>query len=607
MKTARRTTPGHAAGGPVAAPADRPERVARAAELADLREERNRAAEANIRARALRAIRGKLEKAMSGERDGGKSWSYGGGGPRAMGSFENATRDRARSTFYTGRTGAPWVHLDRNSRLLLRRQCQALKRNNVVARTLINRHADFLVGDGAVVRPTASVGDAAKAKDWNKRAKKLFDDWANGSDPEVLGRPNIRGLSSFWLDLSAIADAMLTDGDRLVVAVDDGTGRTTFQHIIAEQLTNQGNAYLDTQTMVGGVEFAPPPANPAGTRVEGSAGSRGESAAASGSVVAFHVAGYQMFGSVLQTGTWRIPARSCYFVPNPTGYDPEQVRGEPALQAALDWFDLIDGYIEDHALAAQIQTWIGAIFTSEKPADLQAALIAATAGQPGTSGASSTASTIEYGPGFNHICKPGEGVTAFEPKFPVSGFKDFLLTLIQLTSADIGLPLAIALYLTDGLNFSNLRGIISMAARGFEKKQAVLSGLTSWVYKIKTREHIDRGLLEDRDDWDSHHVKFPPPPVVDFKMECEGYKIAVDNDFMPRGAVTEALGFGTHEEVTVVRGQEIELEEECGVYVPGVPGAVIPNGGTAPGDAAGAPAAAPADDPSGKKPPPGGA
>ena len=528
------------------------DRVRKAQELADFREQRNRSARADIEGKALKAVAGRLAT-LGEEREWRSPASH---GPVALGSYENSSRTRMRDSGVRARGGAAWVHLDRRTRDNLRKDCQALKRNNVVARCLIHRHADFLVGDGAIVKPTASLGNADAATAWNKEVKKKFEDWTMGVDP-LLGKPSLRGLTTFWQDLRAVADSWCTDGDRLACAVKDKQGRITLQYHSAESIVNQGSAWQDTQTMIGGVEFE-------------------AAAAGSGRAVAFHVAGYDKSGTSLQAGTWRLPAEACCFLPNPTGYDPEQVRGEPALQGALDWFDLINGFAEDTAMAATVATWVGLIFKNEKPADLQEALIAATANQPDRTGASNTSKTVEFGPGFSHVCKPGEGVTQIEPKFPTTNFKDFLHTLIQIVGADVGMPLAMALFLTGDLNFSSLRGVISMAARGFDLKQGVLGAFVSWTYRLKVQEWIALGEIDARDDWDSHTVKLPPPPVVDLKMESEAYAAMSRENLMPKGTAIELLGFGTHEEVIAEREREVKREAAAGVTPADAPGAMRP-------------------------------
>jgi capsid protein len=522
------------------------QRAEAARHRADIAEQNNRAAAARVRGKVLREMAGRVPDLLNPPRPRTAATGRGGQPLAFGGSYENATRTRLRSGSRPP-GGAAWAHLDRATRDNLRRDCQGLKRNNVIARLLLNRHTDFIVGDGAVVKPTTP--DAK----WNAEVARLWNLWADGCDPDLLGRPNLRGLTTFWQDCRGIVGAWLTEGDRLAVEVLDAEDRVTFQYIPAERVINSGGAYMDSPGMVGGVEMD-----------------------ARGAVAAYHVGEWDRSGSgVRLVGTHRVSAESAVLMPNPVGYEEEQVRGEPALQAALDLFEVIDGFILSTAVAAEVATWFAAMIQSERPAEIQSALENAVIDQPDREN-SYQQKEVTLAPGEVFYGRPGETIQQLKPEHPTTQFKDFVFSLVQMVGADLGVPMVLALYESGQMSYSNLRGVLAVAARGFEFKQSVLAGYVSWVYRRKVGEWMRRGLVGFRDDWDKHTVKFPPAPVVDFKMEVEGYTAAVEQNFITKGQVVELLGTGVFGDIVSERGAEKKAEEAAGVVPADKPGAQRP-------------------------------
>ena len=145
---------------------------------------------------------------------------------------------------------------------------------------------------------------------------------------------------------------------------------------------------------------------------------------------------------------------------------------------------------------------------------------------------------------------------------------------MQLIGADVGLPLVLLLYVTEQMSWSNLRGVLSIAGRGFQYTQEWLRQQVSADYRWKIREFIDRGLLTNPpEDWDSHTVFMPPAPVLDFEKEVAGYVKAIENNLMDEDTAVELLGTGSYRKIVERRGVNRALAIENGVVPPTTPGA----------------------------------
>lgn len=441
---------------------------------------------------------------------------------------------------------APWAALDKSARDSLRGQTQQTERNNVVARGLINRYVDMVIGDGPTFTPTS------KDDTYNTEAARLILAWMEGTLPDVVGRPNIRGMTAYVDDLrETVRAARLVDGDQLKVRTYDEQGFGCLQYIEADRLMNKGQAWADTESMCGGVEMN-----------------------AVGKPVAYHVAGWTREGTSLKAGTFEVRAEHASFLPNPVGFKANQVRGEPQLQAALDLLDILNEYIENTALASEVATWIGAIFKSDKPQDLLDSLADSTPDQPPRD-SNSAYQEVGFGPGFTHVCKPGEGVEQVKPEFPTTNFKDFVHAVVQLIGADVGLPLVLALFVTSEMSWSNLRGVLSIAGRGFSYTQDWARREIAADIRWKLREFIDRGLLKPVDGWDSFTILLPPAPVLDFEKEVAGYVKAIENNLMDEETAVQLLGTGAYRLIVERRGKNRKLAEAAGVVPPTMPGAGV--------------------------------
>lgn len=553
MKHKVRSTPARSATKPV-----RPVRVRaeEAEQRARIAKAQNVAAVERIRAGYLKHVAGKLPEVLNRPRHGagagrsgsGKSGAQG-GRFAASGYYENASTGGRLKTVRAMSPRAPWATLDKHTRDSLRRQVQQTERNNVLCRGIINRYVDFTVGDGPGFSFTSS--DEA----YNAEAKRLILAWMTNTLPDLVGKANLRGMTTYVDDLrETVRAARLVDGDLLKIRTFDQNGFGTLQYIEAERLCNKAQAYTDSDTMCGGVEMN-----------------------ALGQPTAFHIAGWQKNGLTLEQGTYEVPAEHARLIFNPVGFKNNQVRGEPQLQAALDLLDVLNGYIDSTALASEIATYIGAIFKSERPEDMRELMAAAAGNQPPRDNVNEP-EEVAFGPAFTHHCKPGEGVEQVKPEFPTTNFKEFVHAVVQIIGADIGLPLVILLYVTEQMSWSNLRGVLAIAARGFEYTQDWLCREVRADIRWKLEEFIARGLLKKVEGWDTFDVKLPMSPVLDLDKEVGGFVRAVENNMMTEQMACEMLGMGVYEDIVKKRGANRRLAEKEGVLPPTMPGAGIQGG-----------------------------
>lgn len=460
----------------------------------------------------------------------------------ALGGYDSGRpRNRLRIGRSNPQGGSAQSHLDYSTRGIMRRECQDLERNNIFARACVSRWIDFAFGDGPVVRFTTS------NQEWNKRATEYIQKWMECDDEEQYGRANLTGLTSFIDDLREIGRAWLTEGDILIVKTTDSTGKGCLQLIEAERLVNPDGATIESQAatggaIVGGVEF----------------NQRGE-------VTAYHVAEWDKLVGTTTQRTRRIAADMAWFLPNPSRFRAGQVRGEPGLQAGLRMFELMAGYIEDTAVAANIATYFSVILTSDRPADMVGMMTGFTEDQPDRDN-SNQPQEVQIGPGMVMAAKPGQKPEQMKPEQPTTQFKDFMHSCIQAIGADLGLPLALLMYLSEQMSFSNLRGTLAMAGRGFDHPRSVAARFVRSVIRWKVEEAIAGGILSDNDEWRNVHVSFPPMPVVDMKTEVEAWQAAIDAKLTTKGQAIENLGFGMgHQDIAEELAEEKTMEDSLGI------------------------------------------
>lgn len=483
--------------------------------------------EADVRIAKAKAIKRAIAKAASSV----------GGGMRAYGNYDNATRTRLRKGT-RARGGSAQYHLDANTQDAIRRDCRDLKRNNSVGRALLKRFKDMLVGDGAVVTSTTS------NPKWNQKADTLFNDWADGRKRRTLGHPDVRGRHNLWQMCRAIAGAWMTDGDSLVILTSTGQ----VQLVESERIRNpQGRR--DDETLVSGVVIDP-----------------------HGRPIGFHVAEWNIYGGTNFT-TQVVPAADAFLMCNPIDDDIGLIRGEPALAAAVDRIEQIDNYIEKTGVAAEIATLFGLWIESDRPGELQSMFEAGTE-QPARDRAQSPRE-VELAAGEIMFGRPGEKAQQIKPEFPTTTFREYVTGQLQLIGSDIGLPVSVTFFDTAGLSWGNMKAQCAIAFRGLHTPQMVLANdFVAEVRNRKIEQWIAEGLLEENDEREECQIVFPPAPVFDFKSEVDAFGVAVEKNLMTHDQATQALGMGRGADVVNARAVEMADQRSKGVAPTITPGSM---------------------------------
>lgn len=517
---------------------------------------RNDLAEEKLRGRLLRA----KSRAVAGiEKAAGNPLRTSvGPGPNRSQRYDSASQTRFRFG-PRAQGGSADSHLA-SALSPLRRDCQDLERNSSIARIVIRRAGELIVGDGPIVKSTS------KASEWNDEADRLFNLWFDALDPELLGHVDIAQRVSGPEMLRGIVSAWCTDGDQLIVR----TNRGSLQIIEGERITTPGvwggSATVKT-TPAGGLLFA------------------GVETDSAGAPIRYHVADWTQWGAVAAT-TRTVAAEFADLVLNPIGIKAGLTRGEPALQAVVRRIERLDSYDEKVAVAAEVATLFSAIVTSKNPAEMQA-MFEAGADQPDREN-SSQPKVTDMEPGTIQFLAQDGAVHQLKPEFPTTNFRDYVLWHVMVIGAELGLPLVSTMFDASQLSWSNIKALLNMSMRSLEPAQARLSRLVRKWRAWKVRQWIEEGLLSSVDDYDACTIVFPRAPVVDFKSEVDGYVNAINNRLMTRGQAIEALGTGTFDALAMAASEEEKTLTRLGIPAINMPGA---------GNPAASPAADPASEP----------
>jgi capsid protein len=522
--------------------------TAQAVEAARLRAD---LAEARTREKAAR-LKGKaIDKALRPAPAESRGFKRNVEGAR-NGSYGTRTRlgyDRERMA------GSPDSHLDPLTHDEVRRECQALARNEVGVRMVCRTAANLIVGRGPKC-------DAQTDDDkWNDQVEQLWQDWARNHDIDGSGIVDIRARQSLPAWLRSVIRAMLIDGDRGAAKLAGGS----LQTYEGERIVSPSG--LNISARGGGLAAG----------AGGSAGIvSGVEMAASGRAIAYHVAPYNTAGMVVKSQTSRIAAEQFIFMANPHMEGSNMARGEPGLTAARKWFDKLSLLDEAVIEAFRVAACFSAIITSANPGLEQQAW----AGETVSRGAGDVVSQdheIEIEPGMVKFAQTGSTVTSLNPSHPSTQYKGFVDHHMQMIGADIGVPLLLATMDASASNFSAFRAAMTLAFRGFgEWHEWISSTILLPLYRWRVAMWIRQGVLPYRPDFAKCEFTYVPPPVLDPKVEVEAMALSVEKLFKSRKQAIAELYGGDLNDLYKQRKIEVDREDELGlkpVVAPGTPGA----------------------------------
>lgn len=479
-------------------------------------------------------------------------------GLAALGDFEAARPNRTKpNRIARRRGGSADSHRDKQTRHELRKQCASLLRNDKLARSLVRRLKQFVVG--------AEIGIQVRSEDkgFNKAAERFLAGWAasceHAGQPLPGGGRGGRGL----VDLCACAlHGAQQDGDSAVICTSEGY----LQFVEAERITNPPGKFTDP-LFSDGVEFD-----------------------ASGRVVAFHIAEWGYGGTQAKPQTRAVPASSVLHLPSPSDDQANMTRPEPGLCAVIDDLERLRKYTSSVAIAATMATYFGLVIKSTYPGDVAGNLPgASTQTKANADGEDYDQKQVELGPAFVLPLEPHEEVQQVDPKQPTQTYGDYLVTNLAMIGAEGGVPLVLWLLDFRQVNFHSARsavllmGIIASVWRRWLRAR-LLGPACRWrlARAIEAGEIVDGqgrvyGVGEVPDGWDRLEFIFPPMPVVDPKDQYAAEQIAMQAGFKTLGDIIRQLNGRDPEE------HEDELAEEKGrlrrkgILPTGMPGQIDPN------------------------------
>lgn len=462
-------------------------------------------------------------------------------------SFESGRRTRLNSRPFP-QGGSSDAHLDWTTRKNQRNACQALLRNSTVARALVQRLCDLVIGDGF------SCQALTKNTEWNAEAERLWSEWA-------VNHADVRGMRSLWQIVHDVMKALHTDGDMLVVKVapDNNDEQPCVQLIESERIgsmipTSRARA-KKSETVFDGVQMDE-----------------------YGRPVKFHLADWTTTGGTPTARETRtIDAADVLFLVNPRGVLVNNTRGEPGLQAVLDPIERLDEYIESVAIAARIATLLSLIIKTDNPAATQSALAEQAESVTGNVPTATDPAEAFLAPGSFFSLKRGESVEQVKPEQPTTNHQQFVLLQIQLIAADLGLPMILSHLDFSAVNFHSAKSAINVAYRGFETWQRFLADrLLVPLYRWRMRLAIERGEIADNDEFDRVEMIGPPPPSIDLEKEVQGHKAAVEANFMTQKHAISRLTGLDRDAVFAERSYEKSEERRLSIVPPSTPGSMTP-------------------------------
>ncbi len=402
----------------------------------------------------------------------------------------------------------------------MRDRAREMERNNSLARGMLDRAVENIIGPGMEVE--ARTADP----DFNLRAMEL---WRQEKD-----QFDITGMREFGDLQKIIFRSALRDGDVGCVMVRRGlTNR--IQVIEGDYIDSMNKAALDTPSQVHGIDL------------------NGDSRP-----TAFHVIGYQKDNARTETV---VPARNFIFLTNTNR--ATEIRGEPVFAQVFDKFDSIDKTIEAVVLAARIAACFGAVVRSGMSGSAFPNLQTAMNSQ----GNQQRLATIE--PGMIQYLKPGEDIVQINPTQPAQNFPEFIATLLRFIGVNLGMPLELILLDFSRTNYSSARASLQQAYRAFRSRQTtfktrVLVKLWRWWIssKVKNGQLIVPPAIA-QNFW-KHEWIAPGWSWVDPTKEIQAAMMEVDGGFNTLTNIAMQHGRDFYELVQQ-RKRELEVLAEAGI------------------------------------------
>jgi lambda family phage portal protein len=497
-----------------------------------LRREKLRAqiAHQRLRAKAARGVNEALRVRKAGK---------GGDAPvNYTDSYDSVSRTRLRPGF-RARPGSHNAHLDAASHEVLRIDSRKLDRNNPLARAIIQRLVDAVIGKGF------SVQSLSANKEWAKQAEAFWNRWYN---EEI----DVRGMALGTQYDRVVLRAVANDGDIGIIRLDNGqTQLVESERIRTPADKKQNRGYVE------GVEIDE-----------------------LGRPVAFHVADTAGRGPMLGfSKTTAVPAEHFDLLTNPLHQRVNQTRGEPVLAATITLLEQLDDLMDARVVKNRLEAYISLVFKSSNPAALQQSLInQASAADPAVAAGynSGEAQPMKWEPGSILTTQADEEIKVVGAEGQKQDLDQEVIAFVRMICADIGLPLVLSMFNSADTTYHGFKAEIAVAWRGFFRWIELMARLKRRLWMWRIGMAIYRGELPLAEDWDRIRIGVPTVPMIDPKAEYEAAALAANQSLSSRRRIVMDL-FGIDiDDLYAEIEEERRTERDKGVGPVAMPGQQSP-------------------------------
>lgn len=417
------------------------------------------------------------------------------------GSYRAAANPRSRNQTPYGGSGDQQV--DSFSRRLARELARDLDRNADTFGVLMNAWCAAVHGGGVRWRPTTS--DA----DWNHKASTAL----HRRMQEVRGGVDVRELRSGYQLLGDYVRATGVDGESALLKLDNGQA----QGVESEQITNGGRYTSET---VDGVQYDP-----------------------AGRVVGFHILPYSGTGALAIGKGQDYSSNEVIWTPIRSRFS--QTRGMPLLVAALDNWERLDSYIESEVIAAEQGSQLygvieriagdngmgGAFSPVDASADPSNMVRGGTNSNGGLDWGGTTAGALMELPN-------GAKYVPVNPQRPNMSAAPFVIEMLRMASANVGLPYEWVYNDLRGLSWSINRALVAMARDRIAITQSNTFGPAfNDFYRWQLAFLIEGGEIPQHPEWDIGELSWPQISWPDEGKEYEAQSLGLEKGLTTRHRV----------------------------------------------------------------------
>jgi lambda family phage portal protein len=415
--------------------------------------------------------------------------------------------------------------LNRTALADMRNRSRQLVRNNPLAKGMLDRCVENVIGPGLAVQ--------AKTSDdgWNKDAEDGFTNFLDAAD--------VRGMLS-GVDFQKMAlRCALRDGDAGIVLGERSDGTPSLQLVEGDNIDDAYMIKADGPATVHGIELD---ADQRPTR--------------------FHVV---TLNENYQRVDTPVKARDFIFLPLLTSQS--EIRGEPIYAQCLPLFDQLDGYIDASVVAARIGASQALIF-KQNNASQRIKGMADT-----TNAAGNTQKKLTIEPGMMHFLdKPDHDVISFDPKQPTTQFSDFTVMLLRIIGSPVGLPLELLLLDFSRTSYASARASLIQAYRTFRGHQRwfrdrVMKRTYQWYLSKEVKAGRMRPPAAIADTYWQHGWRLPGWQMLDMSKEIPAALLAIDAGIESRTNWCAQHGVDWEEDVAAVAQSEQNTMRDYGMSI----------------------------------------